>query len=94
MGVVDRNETALAWNMHADACVSDAGREAEDATTALVLMRGAAKRTGFGGGGTCDRYLWTDAFAVCTLLGRGLNEVMLATSLAPGGYLGRRDLSS
>jgi len=33
------------------------------------------------------RYLWTDAFAVCNFLGLYLNWVMLATSLAPDGFL-------
>lgn len=41
---------------------------ADRETVARELMDGFAARTGIGRGGT-RRYLWTDAFAVCTFLG-------------------------
>jgi len=42
----------------------------EQATTAAVrqLMTAFAERTGLVGGAPPTRYLWTDAFAVCTFL--------------------------
>jgi hypothetical protein len=42
-------------------------------------MTAFAERTGLTGGGTPDRYLWTDAFAVCNFL--GLGETGLALRL-------------
>lgn len=36
---------------------------------AIALMLEFAERTGLGGDGPAQRYLWTDAFAVCTFLG-------------------------
>ena len=36
---------------------------------AIALLDGFAERTGLDGGRPPRRYLWTDAFAVCTLLG-------------------------
>jgi hypothetical protein len=38
---------------------------------ATVLMRAFAERTGLTSGKPPDRYLWTDAFAVCNFLGLG-----------------------
>jgi hypothetical protein len=42
---------------------------AERASLAAELMEGFAESTGLTGGGPSRRYLWTDAFAVCTFLG-------------------------
>jgi hypothetical protein len=41
----------------------------EACDTAAVLMAGFAERTGLGSALPGRRYLWTDAFAVCTFLG-------------------------
>jgi hypothetical protein len=38
-------------------------------TQAIDLLRGFVERTGLVSGQSPQRYLWTDAFAVCTLLG-------------------------
>jgi hypothetical protein len=46
----------------------------DEAPVALDLMRRFAQRTGLHGERTPDRYLWTDAFAVCTFLGLGEAE--------------------
>jgi hypothetical protein len=48
-------------------------------TTARELMTLYVERTGVTGAGPSRRYLWTDAFAVCNLL--GLGEASLATTL-------------
>ena len=67
--------------------------------TASELMASFADRTGLTGAKPQRRYLWTDAFAICTgaipRTGRSrayrehedINDVMLATSLEPNGFL-------
>jgi len=40
-----------------------------DTQQAVALMMGFAERTGITSGRTPQRYLWTDAFAVCNFLG-------------------------
>src|SRR5687768_7999762 len=47
-------------------------------SAALDLLAGFADRTGLTTGGPPVRYLWTDAFAVCTLLGLGQAELARA----------------
>ena len=42
---------------------------AERERTAAKLMMSFAERTGLTSAGTRQRYLWTDAFAVCNFLG-------------------------
>ncbi len=44
-------------------------------TTAQDLMSRFVERTGVTSGGRSRRYLWTDAFAVCNLLGLGQREL-------------------
>ncbi len=48
-------------------------------TTAHELMTGFVERTGVTGDGPSRRYLWTDAFAACNLL--GLDQADLARTL-------------
>lgn len=54
-----------------DSSASDtAGRDAAGPTDlAAELMTGFARRTGLTGESGVTRYLWTDAFALCNLLG-------------------------
>ncbi|HFD86405.1 MAG TPA: hypothetical protein ENJ35_01880 [Gammaproteobacteria bacterium] len=42
---------------------------AENSAEAIILMDAFAKRTGLISGKTPQRYLWTDAFAVCNFIG-------------------------
>jgi hypothetical protein len=55
----------------------DEGVRRGDPSAALELMRRFAQRTGLNGERASGRYLWTDAFAVCTLLGLGEAELAL-----------------
>jgi hypothetical protein len=73
------------WQMRAHGCLSGAilslaltvaGAQEESANMpdpriqeAVALMQGFAQRTGLASGQSQKRYLWTDAFAVCNLLG-------------------------
>jgi hypothetical protein len=47
------------------------GERVRRTVQALDLMRGFAERTGLTSTRTPERYLWTDAFAVCNFLGLG-----------------------
>jgi hypothetical protein len=53
------------------------GARGDEPPAALELVRRFAQRTGLYGERTPDRYLWTDAFAVCTFLGLGEAELGL-----------------
>ena len=55
------------------------GRRTTTAQTAqaLDLMRRFAQRTGLTSDRPLERYLWTDAFAVCNFLGLGETELAL-----------------
>lgn len=61
----------------------------DEERAALDLMRAFAERTGVGGQRNPDRYLWTDAFAVCTLLGLGEVDLGLRLVEQVHGTLGR-----
>jgi hypothetical protein len=54
-----------------------AGEGLRRTTLARELMRGFADRTGLTSSRAPDRYLWTDAFAVCNFLGLGETELAL-----------------
>ena len=63
-------------------------KQNESQPTVREIMMEFARKTGLSpASGAPRRYLWTDAFAVCNFLGLYLNWVMLATSLAPDGFL-------
>jgi hypothetical protein len=49
--------------------ISHAGAAADATASAAALMAGFAERTGLTSSRPAQRYLWTDAFAVCNFLG-------------------------